>query len=102
MAHQLRPKILSRDGGGQPAAGKPAEFVDLTPACYAQENCLIRKYNRLMATLAGADEPLLEGIADSNGNIVVPAEQLAEPVQPGQHVHLRLVSTPATLFGLLP
>lgn len=32
----------------------------------------------------------------------MPADQLTEPVQPGQHVHLRLISTPATLFGLLP
>lgn len=55
-----------------------------------------------MASLASADDPLLDGVADSNGNIVVPADQLTEPVQPGQHVHLRLVSTPATLFGLLP
>ena len=55
-----------------------------------------------MASLASADEPLLDGVADINGNIVVPADQFTEPVQPGQHVHLRLVSTPATLFGLLP
>ena len=55
-----------------------------------------------MAVPAGSGEPLLDGVADSNGNIVVLADQFAEPVEPGKHVHLRLVSTPASLFGLLP
>jgi hypothetical protein len=39
---------------------------------------------------------------DSNGNVVVLAAQLPQPVQPGQHVQLRLVLTPPSLFGALP
>lgn len=50
----------------------------------------------------GGIEPPLDGVADGNGNVVVPAAQLPEPIQPGQHVQLRLVSTPSTLFGVLP
>ena len=51
---------------------------------------------------AGSNEPLLDGVADADGNVVVPAGQLPEPVQPGQHVQLRLVSPPPSLFGSLP
>ena len=50
----------------------------------------------------GRVEPLLDGVVDGDGNVVVAAAQLPEPVRPGQHVRLRLVSTPATLFGALP
>ena len=55
----------------------------------------------LVARAEGA-EPVLDGVGDANGNVVVPAAQLPTPVQPGQHVQLRLVSTPSSLFGSLP
>jgi len=56
-----------------------------------------------MARAAGEGNtgPLLDGVVDGNGNVVVPAAQLPEPVEPGRHVQLRLVSSPETLFGVL-
>lgn len=53
------------------------------------------------ATDDGNTGPLLDGVVDGSGNVVVPAAQLPEPVEPGQHVQLRLVSSPETLFGVL-
>jgi hypothetical protein len=50
----------------------------------------------------GGSQPLLDAVVDSNGNLVVPADQLPVSLAPGQHAQLRLVSPPDTLFGVLP
>ena len=49
---------------------------------------------------------IVDAVVDGDGNLVVPASQLPEPLAPGVHVRLRVVSDARgprrSLYGALP